>query len=139
MESVANASHREPWNKGKIVGQKVPFKPKDIWALRVRLPDVNLTSQHAYARTATARLEVALEVATDARAANERGADVHRTRRTLSRGFARPPAGPGLRLLSWTGLAGNSHRPWSALRYLRRRTAVSEYRSRNRGWLTTTP
>ena len=37
MESVANASHREPWNKGKIVGQKVPFKPKDIWALRVRL------------------------------------------------------------------------------------------------------
>src|SRR5664280_1865847 len=37
MESVANASHREPWNKGKIVGQKAPFKPKDIWALRVRL------------------------------------------------------------------------------------------------------
>ena len=37
MESVANVSHREPWNKGKIVGQKVPFKPKDIWALRVRL------------------------------------------------------------------------------------------------------
>jgi len=28
---------REPWNKGKIVGQKAPFKPKDIWALRVRL------------------------------------------------------------------------------------------------------
>ena len=37
MESVANASHREPWNKGKIVGQKAPFKPKDIWALRVGL------------------------------------------------------------------------------------------------------
>jgi hypothetical protein len=37
MGSAANASHREPWNKGKIVGQKVPFKPKDIWALRVRL------------------------------------------------------------------------------------------------------
>ena len=29
--------HREPWNKGKIVGQKAPFKLKDIWALRVRL------------------------------------------------------------------------------------------------------
>jgi hypothetical protein len=28
---------REPWNKGKIVGQKAPFKVKDIWALRVRL------------------------------------------------------------------------------------------------------
>src|ERR1019366_2472774 len=33
----ANAVHREPWNKGKIVGQKAPFKVKDIWALRVRL------------------------------------------------------------------------------------------------------
>ena len=37
MGSVANAVHREPWNKGKIVGQKAPFKTKDIWALRVRL------------------------------------------------------------------------------------------------------
>lgn len=37
MEAVANAPRREPWNKGKIVGQKAPFKPKDIWALRVRL------------------------------------------------------------------------------------------------------
>jgi hypothetical protein len=37
MGSNANAVHREPWNKGKIVGQKAPFKPKDIWALRVRL------------------------------------------------------------------------------------------------------
>ena len=37
MGSNANAVHREPWNKGKIVGQKAPFKIKDIWALRVRL------------------------------------------------------------------------------------------------------
>jgi hypothetical protein len=37
MGIAANTSHREPWNKGKIVGQKAPFKPKDIWALRVRL------------------------------------------------------------------------------------------------------
>ena len=37
MGSNANAAHREPWNKGKIVGQKAPFKLKDIWALRVRL------------------------------------------------------------------------------------------------------
>ena len=36
MGSVANPAHREPWNKGKIVGQKAPFKLKDIWALRVR-------------------------------------------------------------------------------------------------------
>ncbi len=37
METPGIATHREPWNKGKIVGQKAPFKPKDIWALRVRL------------------------------------------------------------------------------------------------------
>jgi hypothetical protein len=37
MGIPSNAAHREPWNKGKIVGQKAPFKLKDIWALRVRL------------------------------------------------------------------------------------------------------
>ena len=34
---VATESHREPWNKGKLVGQKAPLKLKDIWAIRVRL------------------------------------------------------------------------------------------------------
>jgi hypothetical protein len=40
LESSASASalRREPWNKGKIVGQKAPFKVKDIWALRVPAP-----------------------------------------------------------------------------------------------------
>lgn len=37
METETPVVHREPWNKGKIVGQKAPFKLKDIWALRVRL------------------------------------------------------------------------------------------------------
>lgn len=37
METTETTTHREPWNKGKIVGQKAPFKLKDIWALRVRL------------------------------------------------------------------------------------------------------
>jgi len=37
MGTAANATHQEPWNKGKIVGQKAPFKLKDIWALRARL------------------------------------------------------------------------------------------------------
>lgn len=31
---VANPS---PWNKGKLVGQKAPFKLREIWAIRVRL------------------------------------------------------------------------------------------------------
>ena len=26
-----------PWNKGKLVGQKRPLKPQEIWAIRVRL------------------------------------------------------------------------------------------------------
>jgi len=37
MGSNVNAGHREPWNKAKIVGQKAPFKVKEIWAIRVRL------------------------------------------------------------------------------------------------------
>jgi hypothetical protein len=28
---------REPWNKGKLVGPKPPFKLREIWAIRVRL------------------------------------------------------------------------------------------------------
>ncbi len=35
MSQVNSAKHREPWNKGKLVGQKTPFKLKDIWAIRV--------------------------------------------------------------------------------------------------------
>ena len=27
----------EPWNKGKLVGQKAPLKLKDIWAIRIHL------------------------------------------------------------------------------------------------------
>jgi integrase len=41
METNATVGRREPWNKGKIVGQKAPFKLKDIWALRVRLQMAN--------------------------------------------------------------------------------------------------
>jgi integrase len=35
--SSSTLRSREPWNKGKLIGQKVPFKPKDIWAMRMRL------------------------------------------------------------------------------------------------------
>lgn len=34
---VHTALTHEPWNKGKLVGQKAPLKLKDIWAIRVRL------------------------------------------------------------------------------------------------------
>jgi integrase len=26
-----------PWNKSRLIGQKRPLKPKDVWAIRVRL------------------------------------------------------------------------------------------------------
>jgi site-specific recombinase XerC len=32
---------REAWNKGKLVGQKPPLKPKDIWAIRIYLQNAN--------------------------------------------------------------------------------------------------
>ncbi len=28
---------RNPWNKGKLIGQKLPLKLKEIWAIRIRL------------------------------------------------------------------------------------------------------
>ena len=38
METInESAVPREPWNKGKLIGQKAPLKLKDIWAIRVRL------------------------------------------------------------------------------------------------------
>ena len=36
----ANAK-REAWNKGKLVGQKPPLKPKDIWAIRIYLQNAH--------------------------------------------------------------------------------------------------
>lgn len=31
------ALQKIPWNKGKLVGQKPPFRLKEIWAIRIRL------------------------------------------------------------------------------------------------------
>ena len=38
MEST---QHREPWNKGKLVGQKPPLKPREIWAIRIHLQNAH--------------------------------------------------------------------------------------------------
>lgn len=37
---MENQAYR-PWNKGKLVGQKLPLKQKDIWSIRVRLQLAN--------------------------------------------------------------------------------------------------
>lgn len=35
--AINPASHKAPWNKGKLLGQKPPLRLKDIWAIRFRL------------------------------------------------------------------------------------------------------
>lgn len=45
--SSATHSTREPWNKGKLIGQKAPLKLKDIWAIRVRLQLMRRTRELA--------------------------------------------------------------------------------------------
>lgn len=30
-------THRDSWNKGRLLGQKPPLKPKEIWSIRIRL------------------------------------------------------------------------------------------------------
>jgi integrase len=36
-DQVSPASERRPWNKGLLIGQKRPLKPKDVWAIRIWL------------------------------------------------------------------------------------------------------
>ena len=33
----APIQHREPWNKGKLTGEKGPLRVRDIWAIRIHL------------------------------------------------------------------------------------------------------
>jgi site-specific recombinase XerC len=40
---MESSHHREPWNKGKLIGQKPPLKPKDIWAIRIHLQQEHRT------------------------------------------------------------------------------------------------
>jgi integrase len=37
MECTNKLDFGAPWNKGKLVGQKAPLKPKEVWAIRIRL------------------------------------------------------------------------------------------------------
>ena len=37
MSPTVVSGRRNPWNKGKLVGQKAPLKLRDVWAIRVRL------------------------------------------------------------------------------------------------------
>lgn len=37
MDRTGSAGRLQPWNKGKLVGQKAPLRVKALWAIRVRL------------------------------------------------------------------------------------------------------
>ncbi len=37
MNQENQIAQHVPWNKGKLIGQKLPLKLKEIWAIRIRL------------------------------------------------------------------------------------------------------
>jgi hypothetical protein len=84
MGTAANATHREPWNKGKIVGQKAPFKLKDIWALRVRLQMENRVRELALFNPSTWASTASSGDATSWRSRSATSATATRSPRGLS-------------------------------------------------------
>jgi hypothetical protein len=36
-QGLTSRMAREPWNKGKLVGQKPPLRPKHVWSIRTKL------------------------------------------------------------------------------------------------------
>jgi integrase len=41
LRQESSNANREPWNKGKLIGQKPPLKLKEIWSIRIRLQITN--------------------------------------------------------------------------------------------------
>jgi integrase len=36
-QAMPSEPRRQPWNKGKLIGQKPPLRPKHVWSIRTRL------------------------------------------------------------------------------------------------------
>ena len=36
-DATPQASRREPWNNGKLIGAKPPLRPKHVWSIRTEL------------------------------------------------------------------------------------------------------
>ncbi len=36
-QTTSSMPTRKPWNKGKLIGQKPPLRPKHVWSIRTRL------------------------------------------------------------------------------------------------------
>jgi integrase len=45
--ATTNAGRATPWNIGQLLGQKPPLKPKEIWAIRIRLQLAHRTRELA--------------------------------------------------------------------------------------------
>jgi integrase len=37
IDVIAPTTHREPWNKGKLIGAKPPLRAKHVWSIRAKL------------------------------------------------------------------------------------------------------
>src|SRR5215813_12162423 len=37
LEPSPRTQHREPWNKGKLIGAKPPLRSKHVWSIRTKL------------------------------------------------------------------------------------------------------
>jgi len=64
------ACAKQPWNKGKTVGQKAPVKPKEIWAIRTRLEMDGRTRDLAFVNSEQPSIHAAHNVATTIRSAS---------------------------------------------------------------------
>jgi len=36
-QTIFVAAQQNPWNRGRLIGQKLPLRLKEIWAIRIRL------------------------------------------------------------------------------------------------------
>ena len=36
-QAIPSTPRRQPWSKAKLIGQKPPLRPKDVWSIRTRL------------------------------------------------------------------------------------------------------
>ena len=41
QQSRVKPVHREPWNKGKLIGAKPPLRPSHVWSIRTKLQMAN--------------------------------------------------------------------------------------------------
>jgi integrase len=56
--SIQSPMGQQPWNKGRLVGQKAPLRLRDIWAIRVRLQLRHATRDVAHGERVSQRATV---------------------------------------------------------------------------------